>query len=191
MKVLTFLLFCVVLSAFSEELVLWEYDLHTLPPGWDFDYEWEFGPDGAEIDITIGGFSGSLFGTFGSLDTCAVLPDGTEWITFYADQGLSLWGNGGCVSWARVSISWDAGANWSTIWEKYSGYSTYDPLMLTVSDVAGGDSLQVRFNAYAMGSNYGGSSAHWTLENFVLTAHGEVLSFDQTSWGAIKALSCP
>jgi hypothetical protein len=188
MKMLACLLFGVFLAAFSEELVLWEYDFHTLPPDWEASWYWEFTVEyGAYLNVSFGGTSGCAGGAFGSYNTCAILPEGTDSVTIYADQVLSLthyidW------SYAEVCISRDQGSNWEQIFYETSDYGTSDPLMLTLTDVQGGDSLQIEFNGIAYGSMYGGSTVSWRLENFVLTAFGEALQMDQTSWGAIKAL---
>jgi len=181
----TLILACFTLTA--EEAVLWEYDFHTLPPGWQADQWWDFTDSGAEIYVSYGGTSGWLGGDFGSFDTTAFIPDGTDSLIITAEQLLSLSGNNS-YSFADVSISLNHGSSWQSVFYQTSNYSTTDPLVIALAEeIQGGDSIQVRFQAVAIGTMYGGSTAYWRLEDFVMTAYGEGLLLQQCSWGRIKA----
>lgn len=184
-----FMLFVLLIPMISvaEAEVLWDYDLHSLPPGWWAAWLWEFTSSGAKLYTSCGGYSGSSGGDLGSLDTSIVLPEGIDSLVIKVDQSLSL-GSYGCLSKAWVYVSFNEGANWMEVYHQQSPFSSSDPLNICLTGITmAGMPFKIKFTGVAYGSNYGGSSIHWYLENFLLTAYGEGLALQQWTWGSIKA----
>lgn len=175
-----------LIQAVADELVLWDYDLHTLPPGWDVDFQWEFPGDCARFQASCYGYTGGYYGNLGSFDTCAVLSGEVDSLVIYADQNLYLYGYMDyCFVEAHVSLN--NGSTWKEVFYESSNFSTSDPLHICISETPqSGDSVQVKFYAAGYGSNYGGSEALWELENFTLTPWGNGMVLNQWTWGALK-----
>ena len=186
-KMLILLVLLIPMISAADEEVLWDYDFHTLPPGWDATWLWGFSGEGASLHASIGGYSGCTGGDMGSFDTSVLLPEGIDSLVITADQSLSLAGTND-YSEAGIYVSFNQGVNWMEVYYAHSPFSGSDPVHICLAGITmAGLPFQIKFIGTAYGSNYGGSLIHWDLENFLLTAYGNNLSLEQWTWGGIKS----
>jgi hypothetical protein len=179
-----FAILLLIASITYADLVWWEYDLRSNPPGWIVDEEWEFTPDGLYFYAYI---TQPYSGEMGYILTAGVVvPPECDWVILHVEQELSIscYGTGGAF--ARLEYSKNYG-DWMTLFNAGIYYETTEPLHYNILCDTW-DVLEFRFEGFAStGSEMypGWARIEWLLHDLTLTFHGP-LALDQTTWGAIK-----
>jgi len=178
------ILLCVT-TICAGDWVVWEYDLRSAPPGWEFEHEWVFSSEGVRMDEYVGSPYTSEWGHIYSLDV--VIPEGCDSIILHIEQDLSVTSSGNGYAGAELDYRLN-GAEWLPLLNVGIWYQSTVPIHEDIP-AAPGQVLDLHFEAYAGKGNDmypGWGSIDWLLYDLTLTFYGEQVSFEQTTWGAIK-----
>lgn len=192
MRTFAFLL-AALSGATRADLILWEYSMEDLPPGWTVTGgEWWFQDDGAHSHAEAEAFQEQWNEL---VSDQLVLPPGTDSVSIAAGQYSVTWETSeeGTFSFTRMvlEVNGDQGIYWNV-----SGNQTDSLPIFEVPPAAAGDTLTVHLICAAISfpdpppppPGELQAYADFHLWNFVVTAYGD-LDLDLATWGAIKRVS--
>ncbi len=166
--------------------VAWDYDLATPPDGWTFSDEWTFPGTGTYLDEYVNSPWASASGEI--ISETIVIPENCDSIVFHVEQDIDIYmsGIGGnCSHGLYYRLD---GGSWETLFFTYFSLESTEPFHYVIP-ASEGQTLDFKFKgAVWCGTEMypGSASIDWLLYDLTLTFWGDVLSFDQTTWGAIK-----
>lgn len=169
-----------------EQWVAWDYDLVTPPDGWTFSDEWTFPGTGTYLQEYVNSPYANASGEI--ISETIVIPENCDSIVFHVEQDIDIYttGIGGhCGHGLYYRLN---GGSWETLFYISSWLESTEPIHYIVP-ASEGQTLEfrIRGSVWCGNDTHPGSAAiRWLLYDATLTLWGDGLSFDQTTWGAIK-----
>lgn len=178
---------CMVSSA--DTSILFSTDFSTLPDGWVND-EWEFNHPGAHVGNGVQWDDWSAeFSSLTSSPGIYFVPDGTDSVVIHIEHCVTL--DGDFYS-SRVQL-WTNHSGWGEDIFNKSGSGGViwitDPVHFVLSDPDPGTWIGFKFRAYLSAGYMGYSGLEWTIDSMTVTAYGDALGLETTTWSAIKSIS--
>ncbi len=183
------LIFLLASTGFSDS-VIYETDFAELPYNW-YASTFQFGSEGAYIDLfTYSGFDANL-STGLPVEYIIFIPDGTDSIDIKVDYTLHASGLNPSMEF-RIKLGSQA-VSLQTVWEVILSTSnpqiyTSGTLNFTPAWIQAGDFLGVYFRADIINPGDDGGVIAWYIHNLEITAYGDALHLEQSTWGSIKTL---
>ncbi|MFO7950867.1 MAG: hypothetical protein R6U36_10965 [Candidatus Fermentibacteraceae bacterium] len=180
-----------VLAAFSvahSDGVIYETDFSQPPANWYYDQDWEFGNDGAVVQTDLHFWDALMFSGGPGDQLIFFVPDGADSIGIAIPYYLNASVDQGNVCFEIRFGCTDSG--WETIWERseYSGYvSETDTISYSPDYVQGGDWVGINFEGFGECDTWGYMGVTWQIHGLTITAFGDSLSFESSTWAGIKA----
>lgn len=173
----------------ADTAVLFDTDFSALPYGWVND-EWEFDHPGAHVSNGVQWDTWS--GVFNSVPFSAgvfFIPDGTDSVVVHIEHSVILEGD---YYSSRIQL-WTNHSGWGDYIFDQSGSGGYteitDPVHFVLTDPVPGTWVGFKFRAYLSAGYMGYSGMSWTVHSMTVTAWGDALGLETTTWSAIKRLS--
>lgn len=188
-------LFLIITTALSlpvfSDAVVFHTDFSELPEHWWSNSEWEFGSGGAVTSNTWPStyWDADMFSGDGPPDIIYFIPDGTDsvliTIPYYVHADVS---EGDANFRIRIKAT---GSDWTEIWSRavyYQGSITESGTISIVPDwISGGEWMGIFFDAWGSCIYVGCLETDWQIHSLTITAMGDSLVLDQTTWANIKA----
>lgn len=193
MKLTKIFLACLGLTLFSAsiaDVIVFESVFQELPENW-YSTVFTFGPTGAVCYFQgTGMFDASLCTGGMPPEANIFIPDGADSVHIDITHRLDV--SGGeypnmdfFISLLSNSnpgeIYWDVSIDPNNPQVNQTYNHTFSPEWLQ-----GGDHLGMHFRVDAVADEWG-STVNWKIQHVKVTVYGDNLSFQQTTWGAIKA----
>jgi len=170
--------------------VIFETDFAELPYNW-YASTFQFGSEGAYIDLfTYSGFDANL-STGLPVEYIIFVPDGTDSVEVKVDYTLHASGLNPSMEF-KIMLGTQS-APLQTVWKiilspsnpqiNISGTLTFSPTW-----VQAGDFLGVYFRADIIYPGDDGGIIAWYIHNLEITAYGDALHLEQSTWGSVKTL---
>ncbi len=177
-------------AVLGDSCTVFETPFAALPDGWSND-EWNFNSnDGAWISGWVTGWP-SFYATMGSDESYQgwyFVPDGTDSLKIHIEHELNAINNGYCQAGIELLIPGYDDVYLFGPSVPWGMYETSDPIDTTLhTPPAGG---WIGFNIHAcIDSIYPGTSdLSWYITFLSVTAYGEELELDASTWAEIKQI---
>ncbi|MBN1434627.1 hypothetical protein JW921_07695 [Candidatus Fermentibacterales bacterium] len=172
----------------SADWIVWDYDLRSCPPGWEFDPQWEFSSEGVRMNEYV---STPYMTEWGDIFTGGVeIPSGCDSIVLHTGSYLTVHSSGNGFAGARVHYRVNQG-DWVELFGEGIWYESAEPLHLRVPTVPCG-LLEFHIEGYAGKGNDmypGWGSIDWLLHDLTLVFYGESVGLEGSTWGGAKVRS--
>ena len=185
-------LILVLMTTGFADSVIFETDFSELPDNW-FASTFQFGTEGAYIDLfTFNSFDANLStGPGMPVENIIFIPDGTDSVDIKVDYTLHASGLNPSMEF-RIKLGTQS-VSLQTVWEVILSASnpqiyTSGTLEFTPEWIEAGDFLAVYFRADIINPGDDGGSIAWYIHNLEITAYGDDLHLEQSTWGSIKSI---
>ncbi len=189
-KLLIVLLFSPLIFTVFSDVIIFQTDFNELPDDWFASAGWEFGSQGAETHSWPADlWSEIMFTGNGPPELIYSVPDGADSIIVTIPYYLY-------ASVMQESIDFEirmGGSNsgWDELWSKFvSGEVTFSEtgtIEVSPDWIIGGEWIGIKFDVLA-GFGSGGSLI-WKIQGLTITAIGDSLTLNQSTWALIKSAS--
>lgn len=190
-KLLIVVFLSTTISPVFSDAVIFQTDFNELPDNWFATDNWEFGPDGAVTGFSYwqGYWFADMLTSNGDTEFTYFVPDGTDSILVTIPYYLGVEVFDGS---AYFSILMQAsGSGWTEIWsESVIWYEwLFETATINVSPdwISGGEWISIRFKGWGGSEEY--SNVHWEIQGLTITAIGDNLALDNSTWAEIKSIS--
>lgn len=185
-------LILILATTCPADSVIFETDFAELPYNW-FATTFQFGSEGAYIDIfTFSSFDANLStGPGMPVDRTIFIPDGTDSVNIEVDYTLHASGlNPSMEFWIKLGTQ---SVSLQTVWEVILSESnpqiyTSGTLTFTPEWILAGDFLGMYFRADIINPGEDGGNIEWYIHNIEITAYGDDLHLEPSTWGSIKSI---
>jgi hypothetical protein len=170
--------------------VIFDTDFAELPVNW-YATTFQFGSEGAYIDLfTFSGFDANL-STGLPVEYIIFVPDGADSVRVKVDYTLHASGLNPSMEF-RIKLG-SQSVSLQTVWEAILSPAnpqvyTSGTLQFSPAWVQAGDFLGVYFRADIIYPGDDGGVIEWYIHNLEITAYGDGLNLEQSTWGSIKNL---
>ena len=182
----------VIFPVFSDAIIF-QTDFNELPDNWYATASWEFGPVGAVTSSSWPAtwLDADMFTGDGPAELIYFVPDGTDsiivTIPYYLNAGV-------CEGDANFEILMGgSGSGWNELWSRsLSDEGTInETATINVSPnwISGGEWIGIRFKGYGSCIDVGYLSVNWQIHSLTITAIGDSLALDHSTWARIKSAS--
>lgn len=170
--------------------VIFDNDFSELPAGW-YASTFQFGSEGAYIDLfTYAGFDANL-ATGLPVQHLIFVPDGADSVKIEIPYTLHASGLNPSMEF-KIMLGTQS-VSLQTVWEVILSASnpqiyTSGTLVFTPDWIYAGDYIGIIFRADIINPGDDGGSIEWYIHNLEITAYGDDLHLEQSTWGSIKTL---
>ncbi len=169
--------------------VIFETDFASLPYNW-YASTFAFGSSGAFIDqFSYTSYDANLCTGGMPVEYSIFVPDGTDSVKVEVDYSLSASGGVGTVMEFEIYLG-TSSHSLETVWGVYP--SQYNPqvyqsgvLIFTPSWIQAADFIGLLFRADI--TPYDGANVSWYIHSLTITAYGEDMDLEQSTWTDIKS----
>lgn len=189
--VIVIFLSTIIFPVFSDA-VIFQTDFNELPDNWYANSSWTFGTSGARTYSSWPDtwWDADMLSTNSSAGFVYFIPDGTDSIIVtipYYLHSQVYEGN------ANFNILMQAsGPAWNEIWSRSLSYEGTINETATINAspdwISGGEWIGIRFYGYGSCTYVGSLSVDWRIYGLTITAIGDSLALDNSTWAKIKSV---
>ncbi len=181
-----------IFPVFSDA-VIFQTDFNELPDNWYANSSWEFGSTGATTNSSWPDtwWDADMLTTNSSAGLVYFIPDGTDSIIVTIPYYLHSQVGEGSVNFNILMQA--SGSTWIEIWSRslyWEGSITETATINTSPDwISGGEWIGIRFYGYGSCDDFGCLTVNWQIYGLTITAIGDSLALDNSTWAMIKSIS--
>lgn len=179
-----------IFTVFSD-VIIFQTDFNDLPDNWLADQRWEFGPYGAEVQVSgpVSSWDPYMHTGSGAPEPIYFVPDGTDSLIVTIPYYINAIVQEGYAEF-KIRVG-GSSSGWHEIWSEflYSGEAINEVGTINISPdwIVGGEWVGIDFEGYSNTSETGYLNALWRISSLTLTAIGDSLVLDNITWAKIKS----